>query len=606
MLSNSGRAMVRLGRGMHTALSHSRGAPPATFRMPHMHEISATSAEDVRTASAVPAIDSTGDDLVDSMVTEMFADSRVAFYPKSMTDLLRAYAVFTVCGIDWVVENADKLVNLSNSVLGESLTNTLVKKTFFAHFCAGEDETSIEPTVTNIKRFGVGGILDYAAEADLEKPSAAEEEDDLKGAVAMPFDPSEDPVWAAAEGPPTLVRTRAHVFARTYDYVNEQHCDANLDLFIASIQSVKNVTPEGFAAIKVTALGNPKLLERVTTMMDGVQQLFALFDGNKDGLMSCEGFKVRYKEHFTYKSDADIDELFALMCERTAVNSSEPPAPPSERYLDPIEWTNAMTPAQMSLFVTKCVNHGACYQSALSEEELELYEAMEERVSRLCAVAQELDVKVLIDAEQTYFQPAIDSVVLTMQRKYNMERPIVYNTYQCYLKQTPNYIALDMERSRREGWFFAGKLVRGAYMVAERARAADAGVESPIHETLEDTHKCYNDMMKLVLDNIDRSGIMIASHNADSCARAVVELERRGIDPQSVPVFFGQLLGMADHLTFALGARGLKAYKYVPYGPVGEVMPYLIRRAQENASMLGNLKQEKRAIGGEIFKRVFG
>jgi hypothetical protein len=135
----------------------------------------------------------------------------------------------------------------------------------------------------------------------------------------------------------------------------------------------------------------------------------------------------RYKEHFEYNTDAEVDELFDLMCTRTAQVTD---TSPTDRMLDVIEWTNAMTPRQMSLFVAKCSVHGDVYHSALSDEELALYQAMEARVSRLCDLATELDVKVLIDAEQTYFQPAIDSVVLTMQRKYNTEKPVVYNTYQ--------------------------------------------------------------------------------------------------------------------------------------------------------------------------------
>lgn len=259
----------------------------------------------------------------------------------------------------------------------------------------------------------------------------------------------------------------------------------------------------------------------------------------------------------------------------------------------------------------------------------------------IATLASDNKVRLLIDAEQTYYQPAIDNYVLSLQKQFNAakdyDEPIIFNTYQCYLKDAKDRVATDLDRAHRGGYHFAAKFVRGAYMIAERERAEALGYESPIHDTLEDTHRCYNETAEMALRDRAEKGtkgeVMIASHNRQSVEQIIermIELDikvrsneermQRRVhnqirsrvsnavhsswQPDSGALHFAQLLGMRDDLSFSLGKAGYNAYKYVPYGLVSEVMPYLIRRAQENSDITKGMGEELQMIGQEIRRRV--
>ena len=231
----------------------------------------------------------------------------------------------------------------------------------------------------------------------------------------------------------------------------------------------------------------------------------------------------------------------------------------------------------------------------------------------------------------TYFQPAIDNAVLRLQRLYNTgSHPIIFNTYQAYLRDCLPRLQLDLERARREGWQFGAKLVRGAYMEHERSRAEEFGYDDPIQPTVEATHATYASAMELLLHppQPEATWLMVATHNEASILHAAGALLRGEAAVPPGQVAFGQLLGMADHLTFALGAcgapppkyrailepraeaslpwrAGLKAYKYVPWGSVGEVVPYLLRRATENADAMSGAPAQRAMMLREL-RRRFG
>eukprot|EP01025_Chloroclados_australasicus_P010567 TRINITY_DN1433_c0_g1_i4.p2 TRINITY_DN1433_c0_g1~~TRINITY_DN1433_c0_g1_i4.p2 ORF type:complete len:291 (+),score=58.82 TRINITY_DN1433_c0_g1_i4:991-1863(+) len=247
------------------------------------------------------------------------------------------------------------------------------------------------------------------------------------------------------------------------------------------------------------------------------------------------------------------------------------------------------------------------FDIVLTDEEFELVDAMITRVGKLAELAAQKDVKLMIDAEHSYFQPAIDHTVQQLQRMYNKDKAVVYNTYQCYLKDSYDHVVWDMERARRGGYVFAGKLVRGAYMVLERRRAEEMNYPSPIHDTIEDTHANYNRVLELVLNEVKDSGkaeVMVASHNQQSIELAISLMDKLELRPRSSGVFFGQLLGMADHLSYTLGRNGYRAYKYVTFGPVEEVIPYLVRRAQENSGMMSGAQLELKLVQNELWRRT--
>ncbi len=225
------------------------------------------------------------------------------------------------------------------------------------------------------------------------------------------------------------------------------------------------------------------------------------------------------------------------------------------------------------------------------------------RVNQVCRTAFELGVPVMIDAEESWIQPAIDELALEMMRSYNREKAIVYNTYQLYRKDKLASLKADIARARAEGFIMAAKLVRGAYMEKERARAARMGYPSPINETKADTDRDYDAAVQLCIDNLDHVALLSGSHNEKSNLLLAALLQQKGIQPDHPHVYFSQLLGMSDNLSFNLAEAGYNVTKYVPYGPVKMVMPYLFRRAEENTSIAGQTSRELNLIETELKRR---
>jgi proline dehydrogenase len=253
-------------------------------------------------------------------------------------------------------------------------------------------------------------------------------------------------------------------------------------------------------------------------------------------------------------------------------------------------------------------------EAALTAEEVELVAATMARADRLAALSSKLGVRIMIDAEHSFLQPAIDQIALGLQRKYNGgDEPTVYNTIQCYLRDAPAKLAAHIALSEREPrWHFACKIVRGAYMDLERTRAAEQAYPDPIHPTIDDTHTCFDAAAESILgraavrEGRSNGNMMVASHNQRSIELVLGRMDHFGVHRATGGVAFGQLLGMADNLSFPLGRAGYRAYKYVPYGPEQEVMPYLVRRAQENGSMLSGAAAEHTLILNELRRRIFG
>jgi len=384
-----------------------------------------------------------------------------------------------------------------------------------------------------------------------------------------------------------------------YDYKSEQDCDHHVEIFKNCIRSVRDVSPtHGFAALKVTALGNPALLERISTMIVEVKNLFSKFDEKGLGLLSRDDF-VRCYEHYFHTDDEKLTEIMDLL------------DPGNTGMIDYIAFAEMFTPYTLPTFTLKCKDVGPLALATPSDDEIVLMKAMSERLHTLAKEAVNCGTKLLIDAEHNKYQPAIDNLVLELQHKYNAkdrtQRPFIFNTYQCYLKDCPERVLTDLKRSERFSFHFAAKLVRGAYMVHERERAKKLNIPSPIHDTAENTHRCYNEMIELLLRHRSQHGpgleIMIATHNKDSVEKAVNLMSELNLGPGDESVHFAQLYGMSDNLTFTLGNHGYNAFKYLPYGEVQEVVPYLVRRAQENGDMLGNAGGEINLLKAELRKR---
>jgi len=210
----------------------------------------------------------------------------------------------------------------------------------------------------------------------------------------------------------------------------------------------------------------------------------------------------------------------------------------------------------------------------------------------------------MIDAEQTYFQPAIDAITMAVSSHCNTSPSslIIYNTYQMYLKDTLPRLLRDVDQAKSEGWNLCAKIVRGAYMQSERERAQTLNLPDPVNPNIETTHKQYNDAIELLASL--KIPFIVASHNMDSVEHTIKVLEKNNISKQG-RVGFAQLLGMQDGITHGLVERGYDAFKYIPYGPVGVTMPYLIRRAQENSGMVSGsgVERDRQELWDELKQR---
>lgn len=240
---------------------------------------------------------------------------------------------------------------------------------------------------------------------------------------------------------------------------------------------------------------------------------------------------------------------------------------------------------------------------SLNAQEQMQWQRLRDRFRKLCEKAHEFGVSIFVDAEESWIQDPLDQLVNEYMALFNREKPIIYNTFQMYRNDRLSFLQQSYEMARQGNYIFGAKLVRGAYMEKERQRAADKGYPSPIHVNKESTDKDYDEAVRFTLDHIEDISMVNASHNWESNALQVELVERKGISKDHPFVNFCQLLGMSDNLTFNLAHRGYHVAKYVPYGPVREVIPYLIRRAEENSSVTGDMGRELKLLHQEMKRR---
>ena len=238
-----------------------------------------------------------------------------------------------------------------------------------------------------------------------------------------------------------------------------------------------------------------------------------------------------------------------------------------------------------------------------SDEETQEWNRVVARFNTVCKLAKEKDVEILIDAEESWMQDAADELCEEMMRLYNTEKPIVYNTLQLYRWDRLDYLKQLHERAKRDKFTIGVKIARGAYMENERDRAEEKGYPSPICATKEATDINFNQTLEYILNHLDVISVFIGTHNEQSSYLAMELMEKFNITKNDNRVWFGQLYGMSDHISFNLAAQGYNVAKYVPFGPVKDVMPYLIRRAEENTSVAGQTSRELNLLKQEKARR---
>jgi len=560
-----------------------------------------------------------------------FEDHSAAFKSKTTWEVLRAYLVFQVCGINYIVDNNERFMKIGQKVLGKKVFGMLMKKTFYGQFVAGEDTVGIAPTIAQMQSFGVKSILDYSVEEDISQEEAEERE--MESCVSSSEEKSTSTNFAGVPGKDDneftvseeeeIQRYQPHkafgdrrmgvTGARTFFYQGEASCERNLEIFLRCIETVATTTQTtGFAAIKVTALGRPQLLLQLSEVIARTRKYNQEVTGVKgrviEGQADPDTFKSRFKRAgIQVEGRPEVQDWLENMTYDT------------KGLIHLFNWSGLIDVNILlqDMFRVPNLKTGRMEPliSALTDEEEEQFKNMLGRLHTVFQAAKDMDVRVMVDAEQTYFQPAIARLTMEMMKKYNTEKAIVFNTYQCYLKDAFKSLTLDLEQASRQDFFFGAKLVRGAYMEQERARAEALNYPDPVNPDFEATsdmyHKCLLECMERIqrlrlAGEPNKVGIMAASHNEDTVRFAISMMDKLGIKPEHKVICFGQLLGMCDQLSFPLGQAGYSVYKYVPYGPVNEVLPYLSRRAHENKGILVKLEKEKMLLRRELKDRIVG
>ncbi|MFC3809923.1 proline dehydrogenase family protein [Lacihabitans lacunae] len=242
--------------------------------------------------------------------------------------------------------------------------------------------------------------------------------------------------------------------------------------------------------------------------------------------------------------------------------------------------------------------------NSLTVAELEAFERIKARLEDLCEAANEKKVRLFFDAEETWIQDIIDELCLDMMRKYNFgDLAIIHNTYQLYRVAALGILKNHVEIAQSQGFKIGAKLVRGAYMEKERKRALSENYESPINATKQITDDEFDAAMEFCIENIDTVHFCLGTHNELSCNKCLIQMNKKGLDVDDSRIYFAQLLGMSDNISFNLAKENYNVAKYVPYGPIESVMPYLFRRAQENTAMAGQSSREFLLIKKELKRR---
>lgn len=242
-------------------------------------------------------------------------------------------------------------------------------------------------------------------------------------------------------------------------------------------------------------------------------------------------------------------------------------------------------------------------KQTLSPEEQAEWNRVVARFDQVCSEAHKKNVALLIDAEESWMQDAADDLVTEMMRKYNKEKVIVFNTLQMYRWDRLDYLKKLHEQAKTEGFFIGMKLVRGAYMEKENLRAEEKGYPTPICASKEASDINYDAAVLYMAEHLDTMSIFAGTHNEESTYKLMELMKAKGIQSTDDRIWFGQLYGMSDNISYNLAANGYNIAKYLPFGPVKDVMPYLIRRAEENTSVAGQTSRELSMIKAERSRR---
>ena len=354
-----------------------------------------------------------------------------------------------------------------------------------------------------------------------------------------------------------------------------------------------NLTNLGIKALNFTVHNNFPFVEGIVR-----NTLFEQFVGGVTREKSMEVVKKMFKHHigsiFDYAIEGKEEEAsFDQCCEEIKQNIKFAEGNPAIPFV-------VFKPTgfgRLNLYAE--VQKG----KELTTSEQEEWAKVVKRYEGVCQMAYDRNVVLMVDAEETWIQTAVDNLVNEMKARFNKEKAIVWNTIQMYRTGRLEYLAEDLKRANEKGYFLGYKFVRGAYMEKERARAEEMNYPDPIQPNKQATDDNYNAAIHFVISNLNKVAGYFGTHNEKSTELVMDKMKAKGLQNDHPNIYFGQLYGMSDNITYFLGDKNYNASKYLPYGPVKDVVPYLTRRAQENTSVAGQTGRELGLIQKELERR---
>ncbi len=452
--------------------------------------------------------------------------AKTIFSEDSTLRLLNKYLVYRACQSSWLIKNAGKFSRLAYRFAGRRLANLVFRSTFGRVFSAGETLKDLEREM----RFLLENRHVYSvADLSLENVDSPTRE--------------------------------------TFDYIAKE----TADLVAAVSMSGER---KNSMALKVTSLVHPAALRELSHAQKKLHRLFTSVAGEAVDAVMTRSDLARYLDENMHiiARDAEVETFFSIASgsktgTQDKVSAAEYAANVHALPLDP---------AHACPLIRRVTPE-------ITPEAVQVLAEWVFRLRRILDLVAKTGGFCMVDAEQTYVQYAVDSVTRQLQRKYNRpERLVLMNTYQAYLKNTSRDVALNLQECKSAGLPFSAKLVRGAYMTEERAVAMRAAVASPVFSDKAQVDENYNRIVRMVMREMPAgSHFSVASHNAESIQVTLEELRRQNVSARNCVVSFGQLKGLGDRLTFELAGQGEYTYKYLPYGPTHNLVPYLLRRAEE-------------------------
>ncbi|MBS1572521.1 MAG: proline dehydrogenase family protein [Bacteroidetes bacterium] len=354
-----------------------------------------------------------------------------------------------------------------------------------------------------------------------------------------------------------------------------------------------SLTGIGIDALNFTIKNNFPFVENIVK-----NTLFEQFCGGVSREESSKVVQQMYKHHigsiFDYAIEGKEDETtFDITCEEIKQNIKFAEGNPAIPFV-----------------VFKPTGFGRLYlyteiqkNKELTNSEKQEWEKVKQRYLEVCQLAYEKNVIIMVDAEESWMQSAVDDLVNEMMEKFNKEKAIVWNTIQMYRTGRIAYLEADLKKAQEKNYFLGYKFVRGAYMEKERARAKELNYPDPIQPNKQATDDNYDAAVEFVLNHLDKIASFFGTHNEKSTELAMDKMKSKNLSNDDYRIHFGQLYGMSDNITYYLGNQKYNASKYLPYGPVKDVVPYLTRRAQENTSVAGQTGRELGLLKKEIERR---